>query len=264
VEYAPFQKVPATRTKKLPMEGTIEKGTVLTQLYQLYKSWHCVIYVRAYKNNHDAHEASKKADEAAGPVVTALMAFLCPPRSLHMLTSRTHTVDPPHTHTPPTLTPSPPPHPPTHTHTHTHTTEPDYEAFVKAYEEGPCPPPTAQALLEAHEARKAAAEAAGPVVTALMAFLQHKYEAGAAPGGRRGARGAPRSSASGSRRDGGRLATVDEVGVWWGGGLGAGEGCACAEIRAATRASSWGFFGPGGGGSRACCGSTDGLPAAQI
>jgi hypothetical protein len=26
VEYAPFQKVPSTRTKKLPMEGTIEKG----------------------------------------------------------------------------------------------------------------------------------------------------------------------------------------------------------------------------------------------
>lgn len=29
VEYAPFQKVPATRTKKLPMEGTIEKGRQL-------------------------------------------------------------------------------------------------------------------------------------------------------------------------------------------------------------------------------------------
>lgn len=84
---------------------------------------------------------------------------------------------------------------------------------MKEYEEGPRPAPTAQALLEAHEAAKAAEEAKGPVVTALMAFLQQKYEAGTSLGGRRGARGARSSgSGSGSRREpGGRLSTVEEV-----------------------------------------------------
>jgi hypothetical protein len=91
--------------------------------------------------------------------------------------------------------------------------DPEYQAFVKEYEEGPRPAPTAQSLLEAHEAAKAAEEAKGPVVTALMAFLQQKYEAGSSLGGRRGARGA-RSSGSGSRREaGGRLTTVEEVGL---------------------------------------------------
>lgn len=63
-------------------------------------------------------------------------------------------------------------------HTPWSTTDPEYQAFVKEYEEGPRPAPTAQALLEAHEAARAAEEAKGPVVTALMAFLQQKYEAG--------------------------------------------------------------------------------------
>lgn len=87
---------------------------------------------------------------------------------------------------------------------------------MKELEEGPRPAPTAQALLEAHEAAKAAQEAQGPVVTALMAFLQQKYAGGAGGGGgavsgRRGsgARGAARHSGSG-RRDH-RLPTVDEV-----------------------------------------------------
>jgi len=91
--------------------------------------------------------------------------------------------------------------------------DPDYQAFVEQLEEGPRPAPTAQALLEAHEAARAAEEAKGPVVTALMAFLQQKYEAGASLGGRRGSRG-PRGSGSGSgsRRDAGsRLPTVEEV-----------------------------------------------------
>jgi hypothetical protein len=96
---------------------------------------------------------------------------------------------------------------------HLHAPDPEYQAFVKDYEEGPRPAPTAQALLEAHEAAKAAEEAKGPVVTALMAFLQQKYEAGTSLGGRRGARGARSSgSGGGSRREpGGRLATVEEV-----------------------------------------------------
>lgn len=97
--------------------------------------------------------------------------------------------------------------------------DPDYQAFVQQLEEGPRPAPTAQALLEAHEAARAAEEAKGPVVTALMAFLQQKYEAGASLGGRRGSRG-PRGSGSGSgsRRDAGsRLPTVEEVGGWAGG-----------------------------------------------
>lgn len=78
--------------------------------------------------------------------------------------------------------------------------------------------------MEAHEAARAAEAAKGTVVTALMAFLQQKYEAGASLGGsRRGTRGA-RGSGSGSRREapGGRLPTLDEVsdsgsgieGVW--------------------------------------------------
>ena len=98
--------------------------------------------------------------------------------------------------------------------------DPDYQSFVKAWEEGPRPAPTAQALLEAHEA--AAAEQAAPVVTALMAFLQQQYEAGGSTlMGRRGMRG-PRGSGAGGRREaGGRLATVEEVGAR---GVGGGGG----------------------------------------
>lgn len=97
----------------------------------------------------------------------------------------------------------------------TPTPDPEYQAFVKEYEEGPRPAPTAQALLEAHEAARAAEEAKGPIVTALMAFLQQKYEAGSSLGGRRGARGARSSgSGTGSRREaGGRLSTVEEVSI---------------------------------------------------
>jgi hypothetical protein len=44
-------------------------------------------------------------------------------------------------------------------------------AFVEALEQGPKALPTAQAQLEAQEAARGG-EAAAPVVTALMAFLQ--------------------------------------------------------------------------------------------
>ncbi|WIA16220.1 hypothetical protein OEZ85_012932 [Tetradesmus obliquus] len=54
--------------------------------------------------------------------------------------------------------------------------DPDYVAFVEALEQGPKALPTAQAQLEAQEAARGG-EAAAPVVTALMAFLQAKYEA---------------------------------------------------------------------------------------
>ncbi|WIA36414.1 hypothetical protein OEZ86_007725 [Tetradesmus obliquus] len=54
--------------------------------------------------------------------------------------------------------------------------DPDYIAFVEALEQGPKALPTAQAQLEAQEAARGG-EAAAPVVTALMAFLQTKYEA---------------------------------------------------------------------------------------
>lgn len=77
----------------------------------------------------------------------------------------------------------------------------DYQAFVKVLEEGPKAVPTAQAQLEAQEAAHTG-EASGPVVTALMAFLQKKYESTPFTG-RRGSRAS-------RKRDGAKLASLLE------------------------------------------------------
>eukprot|EP00775_Hariotina_reticulata_P013820 gene13820-13941_t len=78
----------------------------------------------------------------------------------------------------------------------------DYQAFVKALEEGPRALPTAQAQLEAQEAARASEEPA-LVVTPLMAFLQKKYENAPLPS-KRG------SKSSRPRRE--MLPSVNEVG----------------------------------------------------
>lgn len=89
--------------------------------------------------------------------------------------------------------------------------DPDYQAFAKALEEGPKALPTAQAQLEAAEAARALSDGGAPAaqVTALVAFLQKKYERTPFMPGRRPARG-PRRPA------------IDEPQVRW---------CACVCMR---------------------------------
>lgn len=66
----------------------------------------------------------------------------------------------------------------------------DFQAFIKALDEGPKAVPTAQAQLEAQQAARSGEES-GPVVTSLMAYLQKKYESTPFTG-RRGSRVARR------------------------------------------------------------------------
>eukprot|EP00879_Flechtneria_rotunda_P005703 GHRR01006004.1.p1 GENE.GHRR01006004.1~~GHRR01006004.1.p1 ORF type:complete len:554 (+),score=244.95 GHRR01006004.1:250-1911(+) len=74
VEYAPFQKVPATNQKRLAMEGTIDKDpdyqTFVKALEEGPKS------LPTAQAQLEAQEAASAADEATGPVITPLMAFL--------------------------------------------------------------------------------------------------------------------------------------------------------------------------------------------